>query len=571
MTPETTEERTRERWKQALDLFEQTLPLPPTEREQILDAAGHQDQALRQTVSDLLLAHRDAEAGNFLESPSWVYQPIEANPQALVGRRIGPYLLTQYLARGGMGIVYLAERADKVFRRQAAVKLIGADTGACHYHRFKREVQILADLKHPNLVMLYDAGRLADGRLYLVMEYVEGGTLREWMNRRGAMPAATAVEIIQQAAAGLHMAHEAGVIHRDIKPANIVASETGGKLTVKVLDFGVAARKQHDGSGVSSTQGAIGTLLYMSPEQLQSTKGRDLTPASDVYALGLTAYELLTGRPAIDGQSQAEIITKHLYEMPVAPSQQRPDLHISPGIDRVVMKTLVKDPAQRYQSVLEFASELETALRQPEDLVEIPDRKTTMLSGDSPTEPPQPALTPSLTGEQPTIRKKSNVAIATTAFAVISIAGAYLAWRQLQSSAPVASPSTAESSIASVQKQKSMPDQPEALEFALDIDSGQRSYSGCRFALFRPEVKSPPDRIDQQNALVIFEGISRKYPERAVKPAVAFKEPIRPGEYLVRFSCPGFKSIESRELVKKSATDPSLATLRIKLTPEKKF
>ena len=174
------------------------------------------------------------------------------------------------------------------------------------------------------------------------MEYVEGETLRDWAEKHGPIPPATVAEIIRQVCNGLHAAHQAGVIHRDIKPANIIIGESGGKLSVKVLDFGVAARRERGDSGVSTTKGAIGTLLYMSPEQLKPVKGKDLTPASDIYALALTAYELLTDSPANDGQSQGEIILKHLEETPEPPSRRRPDLNIPRSFDRAILKALAK-------------------------------------------------------------------------------------------------------------------------------------------------------------------------------------------------------------------------------------
>jgi serine/threonine-protein kinase len=362
MIGETTEERTRERWRRTLAVFDRSLSLTPEEREEFLNSVGASDTLLRQTVKEMLDSHEQAETEDFMESPAWSYSPPDSNPRGMIGRQVGSYRLTQFIDQGGMGVVYLAEPADKFFRRQAAVKLIRADLDAKQYRRFRREVQILADLKHPNLIFLYEAGRMADGRPYLAMEYVEGENLRDWLRARGVMAPAMIVEVMKQAGAGLDAAHSAGVIHRDIKPGNIIVSEAGGKLSVKVLDFGIATRKETDSSDGSSTQGVIGTVLYMSPEQLRGKRRDELTPASDVYSLGLTAYELLTGRPAIDGDSQAEIITKHLHAMPDPPSRIRPDLKIPTAMDRVAMKALAKDPGQRYQSALEFAAELEAVL-----------------------------------------------------------------------------------------------------------------------------------------------------------------------------------------------------------------
>jgi serine/threonine-protein kinase len=409
MTRETTEERRRERWRRTLDLFEQALAHAPTERDQFLDSACAGDPTLRTTVKEMIDSHEQAEIEGFMESPAWSYTPPDSNPRAMIGQQVGSYRLTQFIAEGGMGVVYLAEPADNFFRRQAAVKLIRADLDPKQYRRFRREVQILADLKHPNLVFLYEAGRIADGRPYLAMEYVEGENLRDWQMRRGVMPLPMIIEVVKQAGAGLSVAHEAGIIHRDIKPGNIIISENGGQLTVKVLDFGIATRKD-DGSEMSRTQGVIGTVLYMSPEQLQGKRRDELTPASDIYSLGLTVYELLTGQPAISGDSQAEIITKHLHLMPTPPSQLRPDLRIPAAIDRVVMKALAKDPKERYQSAPDFAAELEAARREAAAWNE--------GAGEMP--PPQPAPPPAtIEAEKPVFAK---AAVAVVAVGVVTAA-----------------------------------------------------------------------------------------------------------------------------------------------------
>lgn len=502
MTRETTEEVTRKRWKQALDHLDQALLLAPPEREQLLNSIGQQDAELRRTVSQLLEAHSSGESGNFMESPPWSYQPIESNPQVLIGKRIGAYKLTQYLAKGGMGIVYLAERADKTFRRRVAVKIINADTGLSLYNRFRREVQILADLNHPNLVLLYDAGRMGDGRPFLVMEYVEGETLREWLIQRGPMTPAQTVDVIKQAAAGLQAAHEAGVIHRDIKPANIAVTESVSKLTVKVLDFGIAARKSQDGISVSSTKGAIGTLLYMSPEQLHSTKGRDLTPASDVYALGLTAYELLTGRPANNGQTQAEIITNHLYETPPEPSKAASGklrIKLPAAIDGPVMKALAKNPADRYQSALEFAADLEAALLQKSP-VQTLNRVTEKLPVPVPAQKPipQPIPAPVPVETQKSKLAKPLAAILASGIVVIAALVYWPSGNETPVNVTTASPSPVATTAATVASA------PKFLKLLLTVDNtNSQPLAESSFAIFKAGITKIPATVSKENALIL--------------------------------------------------------------------
>lgn len=538
MIRETTEERTRKRWKQAMELFEQSLALAPFERERLLKSACQQDPELRETLDNMLSASRDAESSGFLESPAWTYQPIESNPQAIVGRKIGAYRLTQYLAKGGMGIVYLGERADKFFRRQVAIKFINANTGAKLYSRFRREIQILADLKHPNLVMLYDAGRMGDGRPYIVMEYVKGETLRDWAARHGPASPATVVEILKQACAGLHAAHEAGVIHRDIKPANIILNDDNGRRTVKVLDFGVASRQQHGDSGVSSTHGAIGTLLYMSPEQLQSSRGRDLTPASDVYALGLIVYELLTGRPANDGQSQAEVITKHLYETPPPPSRANPN--VPTNLDRVVMKALAKDARNRYPSAAEFAQALEAGWHSAPTQAHPP--------AEAPPSAPLPPVnaSPSVPAKAKKPMRVARLGAAVAA-AILLVIMAY----QFRPHAPAPGPTAP-------------PPAGGGLYLNLGIKRPEgRTFDSCRFALFKSGVRTRPAAISPDNALVIFDEVNSQGTSKVIK-----NDRVPPGRYLASLECTGFQPFTEEVDITENPNRPGWATVPLRLEPK---
>ncbi|MDX2043972.1 MAG: protein kinase [Acidobacteriota bacterium] len=555
MTRETTEEVTRKRWKQALDQLDQALLLAPTDRENLLNSIGQQDPELRQTVSQLLDANSNNESGNFMESPPWSYQPIESNPQVLVGKTVGAYKLTQYLAKGGMGIVYLAERADKTFRRRVAVKIINADTGLSLYNRFRREVQILADLNHPNLVLLYDAGRMGDGRPFLVMEYVEGETLRDWLIQRRSMTPAQTVEVIKQAAAGLHAAHEKGVIHRDIKPANIAVTESGDKLTVKVLDFGIAARKSQDGISVSSTKGAIGTLLYMSPEQLHSTKGSDLTPASDVYALGLTAYELLTGRPANDGQSQVEIMAKHLYETPMQPSKAGSGkVKIPPAIDGPVMKALAKVPADRYQSALEFAADLEAALvgKSPTALpmpAQMPNRLTEKLPVPVPAPKPitQPIPVPVPVQIEASKRKlaKPVAAIATGIIVVSSL----VYWQSNKNDPPVTPQQTTPSPAAT-----------KLLKLVLTVDNTNgQPLADSSFALFNGGITKIPVTVTKENARML-------RTDKSGKAESGWS--VQAGTYLWKAVRDGYQTQTGEVTLREDASRPGTVKLNLTLEPK---
>ncbi|MGB3482769.1 MAG: Stk1 family PASTA domain-containing Ser/Thr kinase [Mycobacterium sp.] len=269
-------------------------------------------------------------------------------PELLSGR----YELGEILGFGGMSEVHLAR--DTRLHRDVAVKVLRADLARdpSFYLRFRREAQNAAALNHPAIVAVYDTGEaeMASGPLpYIVMEYVDGVTLRDIVHTDGPMPTKRAIEVIADACQALNFSHQHGIIHRDVKPANIMISKTGA---VKVMDFGIA-RALADSTSVTQTAAVIGTAQYLSPEQ---AKGDPVDARSDVYALGCVLYEILTGEPPFVGDSPVAVAYQHVREDPVPPSTRHSD--ISPELDAVVLKALAKNPDNRYQSAAEMRSDL---------------------------------------------------------------------------------------------------------------------------------------------------------------------------------------------------------------------
>jgi beta-lactam-binding protein with PASTA domain/predicted Ser/Thr protein kinase len=263
------------------------------------------------------------------------------------------YELGEILGFGGMSEVHLAR--DLRLHRDVAVKVLRADLARdpSFYLRFRREAQNAAALNHPAIVAVYDTGEAATpaGPLpYIVMEYVDGVTLRDIVHTDGPMPARRALEVIADACQALNFSHQHGIVHRDVKPANIMISKTG---SVKVMDFGIARAIADGGNSVTATAAVIGTAQYLSPEQ---ARGEQVDARSDVYSLGCVLYEVLTGQPPFVGDSPVAVAYQHVREDPVPPSQKRPD--ISPELDAVVLKALAKNPDNRYQSAAEMRNDL---------------------------------------------------------------------------------------------------------------------------------------------------------------------------------------------------------------------
>lgn len=308
-------------------IFDDALDIPADHRASWLDARCVDDSDLRREVELLLEAHdRDSPLDM---PPAGQLAGLIAN--ASRGRRIGPYRVLRELGRGGMGVVYLAERDDGQFRRRVAVKVLGASRDADELHRrFIAERQILASLNHPHIAQLLDGGVSDDQLPYLVIEYVDGLPITAYCDRqRLDLPAR--LKLFREACAAVHHAHQNLVLHRDLKPGNVLVT---GTCQVKLLDFGIAKLLNPNLSGVEQpvtrTAFRLMTPAYASPEQM---RGDVLTTASDVYALGLLLYELLAGRPAhrITTDSPREVFEVVCERDPERPSDSV--VNHAPGID----------------------------------------------------------------------------------------------------------------------------------------------------------------------------------------------------------------------------------------------
>ncbi|GAA3722732.1 Stk1 family PASTA domain-containing Ser/Thr kinase [Streptomyces tremellae] len=274
-------------------------------------------------------------------------------PRRLGGR----YELGSVLGRGGMAEVYLAH--DTRLGRTVAVKTLRADLARdpSFQARFRREAQSAASLNHPAIVAVYDTGEdYVDGVSipYIVMEYVDGSTLRELLHSgRKLLPERT-LEMTIGILQALEYSHRSGIVHRDIKPANVMLTRTG---QVKVMDFGIARAMGDAGMTMTQTAAVIGTAQYLSPEQ---AKGETVDARSDLYSTGCLLYELLTVRPPFVGDSPVAVAYQHVREEPQPPSVFDPE--ITPDMDAIVLKALVKDPDYRYQSADEMRADIEACL-----------------------------------------------------------------------------------------------------------------------------------------------------------------------------------------------------------------
>ncbi|TMR25571.1 Stk1 family PASTA domain-containing Ser/Thr kinase [Nonomuraea turkmeniaca] len=274
-------------------------------------------------------------------------------PRLLGGR----YELDGVVGRGGMAEVYRARdiRLDRI----VAIKTLRSDLARDHTFqaRFRREAQSAASLNHPAVVAVYDTGEDAtDGTPvpYIVMEYVDGRTLRDLLRQDRRLMPERAVELVDGILRALDYSHRGGIVHRDIKPANVMITRAGD---VKVMDFGIARAMADSAATMTQTAQVIGTAQYLSPEQ---ARGERVDARSDIYSTGCLLYELLTGQPPFTGDSPVAIAYQHVREEPIPPSQI--DRDIPPWADAIVLKAMAKDPAQRYQSAAEMRADIQRAM-----------------------------------------------------------------------------------------------------------------------------------------------------------------------------------------------------------------
>nr|WP_279665027.1 Stk1 family PASTA domain-containing Ser/Thr kinase [Ectobacillus ponti] len=270
----------------------------------------------------------------------------------MIGRRLNDrYKLMQMIGGGGMANVYLAH--DGILDRDVAVKILRLDyaNNEEFIKRFHREAQSVTTLSHPNIVNIYDVGE-EDGIYYLVMEYVPGQTLKQYIQQAGMLPVEKALDIMEQLTSAMAHAHHFAIVHRDIKPQNILIRDDG---VVKVTDFGIATATS--ATTITHTNSVLGSVHYLSPEQ---ARGGVANKKSDIYSLGIVMFELLTGRPPFSGESAVSIALKHLQHETPSPKRWNPA--IPQSVENIVLKATAKDPFHRYDSVDEMREAVVTAL-----------------------------------------------------------------------------------------------------------------------------------------------------------------------------------------------------------------
>jgi serine/threonine-protein kinase len=270
----------------------------------------------------------------------------------------GRYELGELIGYGGMAEVHRGR--DLRLNRDVAIKVLRADLARdpSFLIRFRREAHAAAGLTHPAIVAVYDTGEetVADGaeQPYIIMEFVEGRTLRDILRSEGVLPARRAMEIAADVCGALDFSHRNGIVHRDIKPANVMITPAGA---VKVMDFGIARAVADTSQTVTQTANVIGTAQYLSPEQ---ARGETVDARSDVYSTGCLLYELVTGVPPFQGDSPVAVAYQHVRENPVLPSARNPE--VPRVVDSIVMKALAKNTANRYQSAGDMRADLQRAL-----------------------------------------------------------------------------------------------------------------------------------------------------------------------------------------------------------------
>jgi len=384
-----------DRWKQICDLLHAALDRPEPEQEEYLRQVCGGDRVLLEEVRSLLAAHRGA--GSFLDAPAFSPADLPTQTQAvdpasppapfrsMAGETVSHYRVLSRLGSGGMGVVYEAE--DIKLGRRVAMKFLPGEVASDRtaYERMQREARSASALDHPNICSIYELGE-HDGQPFIVMQRLEGETLREWIERTSKVHKRSrlhgAIDLAIQITRGLEAAHQKNIIHRDIKPENIFVTLRG---EIKILDFGLAKvvdpQKEPDlqndptadtvayGEGaltLTRTGAKMGTAFYMSPEQI---RGEELDARSDLFSLGIVLFEMVTGRRPFRGSTGAAVHDSVLHGSPVPVRQLNPV--VPAGIESVIRRSLEKDRDRRYQSARELQA----------DLVRVNLRRSLALSG----------------------------------------------------------------------------------------------------------------------------------------------------------------------------------------------
>jgi serine/threonine protein kinase len=262
------------------------------------------------------------------------------------------YQIQDPIGRGGMATIYRGRdlRTDRVVAIKVLREIYSIDPK--FVARFQREAKVASALHHPNIVQVYDYGQ-TDGKYYIVMELVEGTDLRRYLRGRGVLDIDTAVTIAHDVALGLGAAHRRGIVHRGVKPQDVLVGRDG---SIKLNDFGIAfVYEGVDAERLTDTGTTLGTVQYYAPEQAQ---GEIVTPAADVYSLGIVIYEMLTGRTPFDGDSPVAVAMQHIHDQPVPPSQINPT--IPPALEEIILQCLEKVPEMRFRDGSQLARALET-------------------------------------------------------------------------------------------------------------------------------------------------------------------------------------------------------------------
>ncbi|MCG8423457.1 MAG: serine/threonine protein kinase [Proteobacteria bacterium] len=292
---------------------------------------------------------------------------------------MGNYRLQDIIGRGGMGTVYSGEHI--YIRKRVAIKVLHAQFAMYKEasERFLREARAASSIQHPNIVDVTDFGPMPDGGVYFVMEYLEGTSLEDRIEKDGYIELHRSLNITNQICLALAAAHEKRIVHRDLKPENIMLIRKPGRRDVirslpdepdtyiteredeydfvKVLDFGIAKAMFPEDTGPETLEGAVfGTPEYMSPE---AARGEDVDHRSDIYSIGVILFDMLTGRPPFEAEEANEVLAMHIHQPPPSPRDIAPHHEITEGCDHLVLKALAKNPAERHQTMDEFRNELQ--------------------------------------------------------------------------------------------------------------------------------------------------------------------------------------------------------------------